>query len=136
MIETDIMARLAADSDISDVVGTRMYCSLADQRATVPYIVIHTISRRRFPSSAGVNSMVSTRLQIDCIESTYLKAKVLADHVRVNLNDVRGVVGSSFIRSCLLDSENAIGETPFSGKDKGRERVSLDFVVVHTESTA
>lgn len=134
MIETEIRTRLLADGDVSGQVGTRVYVLRSEERAALPLIVINAISRNRHPSSAGPNTFVTSRVQIDCYAASYIAARTLASYVRVSLNGLTGAVGSEFFRSCLLDSENDIDEPPLKGQDKGPVRVSQDYMIQHTES--
>lgn len=109
-IESDLLARLKADSALSAEVGARVYVDVAPQSVTKPYITIQTISTVNYrPLSTGGVLNASSRVQIDIWAASPSSRSTIAEALRQSL---LGVVASELAASGAW--ANGIG---FSGPD-------------------
>jgi len=92
-IEQAIITRLLADSNVTGIVGTRIYYMEAPATATYPYVCIQTISDPDENTYCGKDGS-NPRIQIDSIDDndTLANVKALDKYIRTSLNDLTGTV--------------------------------------------
>ncbi len=79
---TLMVAKLKALSDVSDLVGTRVYPMKAPQDVDLPYIVYQQISRTPENHATGTTQTNFQRIQVSCWAEDYDGAQALALAVR------------------------------------------------------
>lgn len=94
-----IRARLIATSDVTDVVGARIYSEVAPQTVDNPNIVFNVITISHENTMSTAASYATARVQVDCRATTRSAAGDLKDKVRVSLDDYSGTSGSVVISS-------------------------------------
>ena len=103
--EIAIYAVLAADSGVTDLVGTRIYPVRALRGASLPYITYQRISTvRRHPLDRPTD-LADARVQVDCWAGSYAEAKTLAAAVRSALAGYRGTAGGVTVQWMGLEGE-------------------------------
>jgi len=117
--EESIVARLAATTGVTSLVGTRIYPMQAPQTAALPLVTYQRISTVRAGSLRGSGGLADPRIQVDCWAENYGAVKALADQVRRALDGYAapGVVALILGEHDLLDDEGR------------RHRVSQDYSV-------
>lgn len=113
---------------LAPVAGGARHWVKAPQKTPAPYVVMSWVSGPRNYHMQGPSGLVSSRVQIDCYDKTYLAAKALARAVRTILSGYRGGV----IQGVFLDSERDLPASD-AGTVNHLFRVSLDFMVHHQE---
>ena len=128
---TDLIARLSADSDISNLTSTRIRLNRAAQGDALPRIVIHLIGSDHEHHLTAATGFVQARVQIDCNASYPYIAENLAEFVRQSLDGFRGLMGSTFISTLHLDDERMLRTPPNAGADdsEGVDTKQMDFIV-------
>ena len=129
-IEADLRTHLVNDTDVNNIVGTRVYPLKLPQTAELPAISFQRISADRAKSvSQGSIGHATPRIQLDCWARSYSAVKNLATKVRLALDTFTGNLGGgSYVQHVSLEGES-------DGFEEGTEfiRVSLDFMISYNE---
>lgn len=116
-----IRTELLNASAVTALVASRIYPHKAPQGATVPFVVITTISSIPFNSMTGTSGtrLRSARVQVDSYAKTYLEVHQLADAVDTVIADL------------TRDDLSAVQESSADLYDDETElrRVSADYFV-------
>lgn len=129
-----IRTYLAAQTPVSDLVGTRIYPDALPQDAILPaivYTVIGDTSEHHLTAAAGLGFAL---VQIDCFASTRLSATAVSEAVRGEMDGYRGAMGSETVGCCHLTNRFYEYGPPEHGNDVGLYRAMIEFRVGHTES--
>lgn len=89
-IRPAIRAALLLESDITDLVDSRIYPMLAPQGERGPLIVVTRVSENEEPVLKGPSGLLQSRVQIDCWGPTPDAASALAEAVRARLHGLSG----------------------------------------------
>lgn len=96
---------LGADSDVSAIVGTRIYPELAEEGASAPYIVYSVVSNTPSDTKDGA-PIDEAQLEIFSVGRKYAEANDLADKVRAALDrKERTVVDTVTVQSIHYTNE-------------------------------
>lgn len=107
MIESAIQPLLVSMSAIATQLGTRptgdsgIYPLLVPTDPTLPAIAYEIISSVESPTLNAPLGVVRSRVQIDCVASSYGAAVTLRDAVRQSLAGYRGVVSGANVQNAL-----------------------------------
>jgi len=100
-----IYVLLGADSDVSAIVGTRIYPELAEEGASAPYIVYSVVSNTPSDTKDGA-PIDEAQLEIFSVGTTYAAANDLADKVRAALDrKERTIVDTVTVQSIHYTNE-------------------------------
>lgn len=107
MIYDALYTILAADSDVTDLVSTRIYPDQAPQKATSPYVVFQLISGEHLESHQGGSQLVFRRFQFDGWAGTRLLAEQIREAIRLSLQGFSqgSPVFGTVIQAILADNE-------------------------------
>jgi len=136
MIGNAIYSLLANNSGITDLVGTKIYKNIREQRDGLPAITYQVISGVRSYDLTGPNGLVEGRIQINCFSdsaSDPLGAGELAVVVRAALNGHMGGAAGVHIELMLLDDQ---GDLPYIDPENEAQNVEakmMDFYVLYKE---
>jgi hypothetical protein len=90
-----LFTKLTGDTDISNLVGTRVYPSIAPQNATTPFI-IYNETAQTFNNAMRVDPNISEpRYQVSSYSTSYSGSRTLSKFVKDNLRDFSGAMGPS-----------------------------------------
>jgi hypothetical protein len=129
MIEKAIYSILTGDSDVSALVGTRVYPVNIPQNPTYPLVSFSRVSGNRVASMSGASSISMPRFEIGCFADTYSAVKTLAGKVRSVLFGYSGTIAGVIVYSVLLESDT---DNYQEGIDK--YMISNDYFFHHKES--
>lgn len=90
-IETDLVTQLKANTDLTNLVGTRIYPLKAPQNVVNPYVIYRVISDVSNQCLGGVTFENDARFQIDCWSTKYSEVKAIKEAV---LNAIEGFKSS------------------------------------------
>lgn len=124
-MEEALVAYLLAGTSLAALVGTRIHWTRSPQGTASPRIVMYRISGLRDMRMAGPTGLVSSRIQCDCIGTTYASAKATARALESRLSGYSGTRSDVVFQGAFLVGERDDffdTETP----DKVF-RTSLDF---------
>ncbi len=125
--QASLRTRLANDTAVAAVVGTRIYWVERPQLASLPAVVLQTISDPRPQHLKGNDGARSTRVQVDCWAATYAAALTLSRKVIAALANPATIAGKRF-GSTQVDGQRDLGET-VSGTFTHRQ--SVDLIIWH-----
>lgn len=132
----DIYSHLAAQSAVTDLVGTRIYPEWnASADETRPYIVYTLISEDRNPHLGAASGLVRTVIQFDVFSDTTRGMESVADVLRQQFDGFTGTLNSgTVVRECHLESRRNDHETNGEAGAVGVFRCSMDFYFWHVET--
>lgn len=137
-ISATIRTLSIADSDVSALVGTRMYSDVLPQKCTMPAIAYQVISTVANEELVNVTALTRARIQIDCFAKTRGEANQLAEKVRIALHKKhRGNNSGQWIDEIsLAGGEEHEFVQPEAGTDQRRFITSQDFFVFYQTTTS
>lgn len=125
--ETELVARLEADSGVDAIAGDRIYPDRLPDPPTLPALVWQQISGPRLYHLGGAAGRSEPRYQVDCWAATKAQAKALSAAVRSSLSGFSGLLAT--VRATIkLDNERDDYDATVEAY-----RVILDFTASHTE---
>jgi predicted ATP-dependent serine protease len=107
-----IYSILTSDSDVSAIVGTRVYPQIAAQEAAFPFVVYVLQDTSPSDTKSGVSTLDEVRYDIVVASETYAEASDLTNKIRTALDRYTGTVESVVIDSIQfidLDADNDPG---------------------------
>ena len=135
MIGKAIYARLAADTNITGICGTRIRPGVLGEEEPLPAITYNVISGERLHHTAGESGYVRPRVQIDCWATNYNTARSLADKVRLRIDGLSWTAGGIAVKGCMADFATDDYIPPMDDSQIGTYRVVQDFAMTYTETT-
>lgn len=127
-LQSEVLTLLAAQSSITDLVGSRLSKEWPEQNTVLPAISLTRVSGGKDSALDMSNHFSRARIQIDCFASTHEGATTLADIVKDYLHGYKGAAGSFQIETMSNDNEIDLGENE---GDRNDRRVSLDFLIIY-----
>lgn len=102
------------------------------------YIVIGQISKVPERHLKGGSGIATVRIQFDCWTDLPDDTDLIAEALRVALDNYRGDLGTGpstvFANQIQLDDDNDREAVPINDSQQGKVGRSLDFLIVHQES--
>jgi len=132
MIEAAVIAHLLADAGVEALVEDRVFPVSLPQGARLPSVVVARVDGAPLLADDGPSGLSNPRLQIDCWGSSYASAKALARAVTSSLNAYSGDMAGLDVPHVELEAERDMPREGGSNQSEYRYRVSLDFLVWHT----
>lgn len=128
-MEEAFLNYLLAGSSLAALVGGRINWVRSPQGAASPRIVLYRIAGLRDMSLRGPTGFVSSRVQCDCISTSYSSAKATARAVEARVSGYSGTTGGVRFEGVFLVAER----DDFFDADTPDKlfRTSLDFNVWH-----
>ena len=126
-IQTEIIARLEADSPLIALIVDRIHPEKLPQNPTYPAVKYQTITEVPSYDLAGADGRVRTRMQFMSLSETAIATAAVGDAIRVSLSGFRGTLTTldAWIR---LDNQ-------FSGYEQITRLYTLtqDFLIMNSE---
>jgi predicted ATP-dependent serine protease len=107
-----IYSILTSDSDVSAIVGTRVYPQIAAQGAAFPFVVYVLQDTSPSDTKSGVSTLDEVRYDIVVASETYAEVSDLTNKIRTALDRYTGTVAGVVIDSIQfidLDADNDPG---------------------------
>ena len=133
-IGKDIRTYLQTVSDVTDIIGTRMFPRMLPQGEALPAIIFNVIGSRSVAHMGGAAGSARAMLQLDCYAETHLTANNLGETVRQALHGYIGTAGGRPVGSSLLENKREMYETPTDGSDLPAYRVMMEWEIWHEET--
>ena len=135
-IEAAVVTILTGDIDVTTLVSSRIYPMAVPQGAAMPAITYQQITDTKLHHHGDPDTLVVTRLQVDCWGETYAAASGLKKAVRLALDGYTGTVAGRKIGNVIMENSTDI-ERQIPGTDKlKRYGKSLDFIIVFNEASS
>lgn len=135
-IETALFSYLTGKSEITSIVSTRVYATVAPSSPTYPYITFQMVSNNPEHHMSGNSPITIVRIQLDAWARTVATQQAISEAVRNALDGYRGQMGAEAldVRRAFLDNRNTFEEPDKHGKNLPVHRASLDFSIWHVEA--
>ena len=119
---------LSTTTNISDLVGTRIFPNVAPQTTTFPFIIYDVTGVQPNDTKDGASTLDTNDVMISCYSETYSQASDLAQKIRVAMDRINeGTYGGEQIQSSQFQSYNDIFDD--TSGDAGIYRKALDFEI-------
>ena len=135
MDKAQVYTWMQTQTDITDVVGAKIFSNRTKQGIAPPFMVLTQIEGEHVTHHGGPAGLARSRLQVDCYAETEAVVEALADAVRQLMDTFTGSMGTLDVRDCNLTGERDLYEEPTDASDVGKFRISMDFSIWHTETT-
>ena len=132
-IEASIRSILTADSDVSDLVSTRVFPYMRQQGTAFPAIVYELEDTEPQQGLDGFQSLTRCELSVTNVAETYSGAKDLASKVRTALNGYTGTSEGVAIKSVVHDNDIGIVEDSRIGNSRGVSIIESSYIVWYSE---
>lgn len=96
---------LAAASDVTDLVSTRIYPELAPENVTLPYVVFSVISTIPSDIKDGGSPIDRVNVQLDIYASTTVERDSIGEATRTALDRFSGTAGTVSVQSVRFDGQ-------------------------------
>jgi hypothetical protein len=131
-IEADLRTHLVNDSDVSAIVGSRVYPMRLPQGFDLPAISYQRVSGDRSKDLQGSTGHTEPRIQIDCWAKSYGEIKNLAEKLRLSLDRFTGDLGGGqYVHHVSLEGERDMFE-----EETEILHVSQDYMISYNEQTS
>ena len=123
-----IYSILTSDSDVSAIVGTRVYPQIAAQGAAFPFVVYVLQDTSPSDTKSGVSTLDEVRYDIVVASETYAEVSDLTNKIRTALDRYTGTVAGVVIDSIQfidLDADNDPGTETYVTSSEYIIRVKL-----------
>lgn len=132
--EAELVARLKADVDLQDLVGSRIYPLVLPEGAGLPAIVYAVAGTRRDRNLAGPAGMAYATVHIDVRADRYAEVKRGQEILR-QYDGARGPLARAIrIIDTRLDDQADTYEWPEDASARGTHHLTLTFVFKYRES--
>jgi len=119
---------LVNDTDVSALVGTRIFPNVAPQTTTLPFIIYDVTGVSPNDTKEGPSTLDTNDVMISCYSETYSEASDLAQKIRVAMDRINeGLYNDETIQSSQFQSYNDIFDD--TSGDAGIYRKALDFEI-------
>jgi len=129
MIEESLLSYLKTQTSFADMIGgasdMRFFPSSTASNPVYPAVVFRKISADRQHDFSGARGSAKSRFQMDVLAQSYSSAKAVSEALRMALD---GFTDQEFL-SVKLENESDEFDT-----DTDIRRVSMDFIIYHTEN--
>lgn len=125
----DLVAHLEADSDLSALIGTRIYPQILPQGGTLPAVVYQLISRTPASMRNANDNLVQTRWQWSINARTYASTVAISTALKAALQSFSNT--DPRVDHLFLDNERDDTEPEFD--ENNYYRRLLDVLIWHEE---
>lgn len=128
-VEEALFYQLSNDSDVTDVVGTRIFPNVIPQDATLPAVAYQRVSGPRLLAHDGPTGYATGRFQLTCTGSSYSSVKEAVNALRGSLDGLSETVSGVEIERVSVEGEvDGFNEAP------DKHTVRLDVMIAYIES--
>ncbi len=137
-IEVALYYQVVHTSGITDIISTRFYAAGdVPQSPEFPYATFQKISNVHNHSQGAASTLAQARYQIDCWAEMEKGAFVLSEAFRAAFGQYRGDMGETGnttpARVMFLQNDQNDFTVPTGGKQRGKHRVTMDFIIAYVE---
>jgi len=135
-IETAFFSYVTSKAEITNLVSTRVFASVAPSSPTYPYITFTVISNQPEHYMGGSSGLTSVRLQVDAWARLVSEQQDISEALRNVLDGYGGLMGTENldVRMCFMENRNTFEEPDKQGKNLPVHRASIDYLIWHKES--
>ena len=135
-IEHALRNRIRSTSDVTDIVGTRVFPIYVPKGQSLPAVVYELVSSDPIGSNDGHSGLTYARFTVEGLSSSYSQVKDLAEKVRLAVDGYSGTEASVAISSTRHMGSSDDWTAPANAGEKGTHHVVLDFRLGYTSATS
>jgi len=137
-VKTAIFAELTGNSNVTNVVSTRVWLNQAQQNETLPYVVYHRLDATPEYHMAAQSGLTRDLFQVDCYDDDPDDVHDLSEVIRLALSGNTGTIGSgsntAVVRRFAMLNSIDFFEEPIGAGQKGIYSEKQTWEVWHTLS--
>lgn len=135
-IETALFSYLSTKPEITALVSTRVYATIAPSSITFPLITFRILSEAPEHDTGGAVGLTRVLMQIDVWAYIVSERQNISEAIRNVLDGFVGLMGTEQldVRNCFLENRTTFEEPDKHGKNLPVHRSSMDFSIWHVES--
>jgi len=131
-----LYAQLSGTSNVTNLVGTRIYPVERPQGDALPAITYQQVSGPRVQLLNANSGAAYPLFQVNCYGEFYPDAKALGKVVRIALHQATGTIGGETVHSMLVRDSRDNYDPPVSAGESGIFWESFDVRIWHAEDTS
>lgn len=135
-IEAAIVAILEGNIGVTALVDKRIYPLIVPQGVTMPAITYQQLSDTKIQTHSGPDTLLNTRLQIDCWSDKYTETSAVKKAVRLALAGFIGTVAGIKISNIIMENSTDLDRQVPGTEKLRRYAKSLDFIIVFNEPSS
>jgi hypothetical protein len=133
-----VRTHLTGETDITDIVSTRIYNATAPPNPTKPYLVMEQPDNEHHAHMTGASELAEPTVRIDGYGADPDVLQILATAIRLRLNRRRGTIGTGddamTVRVAKLTNDLARHIPPSDNDQVGVHVVSMRYEVKFAEA--
>lgn len=127
---------LVADSDVNNLIGSRIFTDQPPQAATLPYCLMNQLFATHDHTLSNLAGLAHARLQFDAISNTRQQANEIIEAIRTSgIITQKGISNGVDIRGCRI--EEGVSYQYIAARDGSDQHLyvcSFDLIVDYVES--
>lgn len=135
MIQHDVVTYLNSQTDITNVVGDRIYpVHISQVVGAENHLSAISIVRWTYPITdltSHPSKRAKTRMQIDVWSPSLLEAQTVSGSLSSLLDGFHGTIGDTYVGECFLENQEELWEQNDDGSDNGTFHIVNDFLFFH-----
>lgn len=117
-------------ASLAALIEGKVYPLMAPQQATMPYVIYTEVGLSTYRHMAGLSNIATAFYQLDAYGQNHLSAALVADALRVGLDDLQKVALSHIdVRKVILSDRRWMLEETYDGSQTNDYRCSTDFTI-------
>jgi hypothetical protein len=135
-IETALFSYLSTKPEITALVNTRIYATIAPSSVTFPFITFKILSEASEHDMGGAVGLTRVLVQLDAWAYEVSERQAIAEALRNVLDGFKDLMGTEQldVRNCFMENRTTFEEPDKHGKNLPVHRSSIDFSIWHVES--
>lgn len=132
-VQSELYSRLSGTTDLTAIVGTRIFPIKAPQDTKMPYVVYQRISGVPVHAMSADADVVHSRFQVTCVADSVAGSNgtnAVAKQVKASLSRWSKSTGNPEILEVFTDNEIDLWRD-IDASDVGAYQTALDFIVHH-----
>lgn len=118
---------------VRDKLADRMFPGVARQGSPMPFLAMRQISAMRNYDLLGEDDMAASVLQLSIAAETDAEARQIAEVIRNRLSGYRGMMQSTYVHGCTIESEREQQIRPTTGSDQWLHLQHTDFRITYRQ---
>jgi|TARA_R100000084_G_scaffold109442_1_gene76891 hypothetical protein len=128
-IEKAIRTVLLANSDVTDLISTRIYPYMRQQSSALPAVVYSLDNTEPEHSLNSTLNLTRATLTFECYSKSYGEAKDVAAKIKSVINGYSGTSEGIEIKSCYHDNDIGGVEVSPIGEERGLSSIDSMYVI-------
>jgi hypothetical protein len=134
MIRSAIRTYLLTQTDLTNLISTRIYLTRIPDNGTYPCITFRRISSGRQHDLDGAAGYAESNFEFEVWSDDSEEVEDVCEELRQALQGFRGTMGTTAVKRVTLEDEQDFYHPPISGDDVGVHRTVVRYIVGYVET--